>query len=228
MNQELPELPEDIAELLQVEHDLPAEPPEKMDRVWRQLEDSLPAPIPDATDSSPAASSGVNPGKFGSQALGASFVAGVLAGGLAVYGLQEPEVVIRERVKTVVVEKEVPQIVHEPVKVEIVAPKKATKTKKLAAKKPQVAAKLELERRLLERARVALGRGKAEEALQALDKHRRNYAKSRFREERAALTILANSSLGKKDLALKQARSFFLTYPQSLFAPQIRKSLGPQ
>jgi uncharacterized membrane protein len=86
-------------------------------------------------------------------------------------------------------------------------------------------AALAAERTLLEMARTALARGRAADALNALDQHRRRFTAGQLAEEREALSILALVKLGDADHARARAARFRARYPRSFFGPAVEDAL---
>lgn len=83
------------------------------------------------------------------------------------------------------------------------------------------------ERALIERARMALARGQAASALEALDAHRAQYPRGRLGEEREALAIQALSAAGRSAEARKRADAFVRVHPNSVFLPAIELAVPP-
>jgi outer membrane protein assembly factor BamD (BamD/ComL family) len=77
------------------------------------------------------------------------------------------------------------------------------------------------ERALLERARVAIGRGDATGALEALDRHSARHPAGRLAEEREVLAIQALVSAGRKDEAQARAARFHREHPSSAFGSAV-------
>jgi hypothetical protein len=77
------------------------------------------------------------------------------------------------------------------------------------------------ERALLERARVALGRGDASGALEALDRHAARHPSGRLSEEREVLAVQALVSAGRKDEAHARDARFHREHPSSAFGSAI-------
>lgn len=77
------------------------------------------------------------------------------------------------------------------------------------------------ERALIDRARMALARGQAASALEALDAHRSQFPQGRLAEEREALSIQALAALGRGAEARRRADAFTHTHPNSVFLPAI-------
>ena len=84
---------------------------------------------------------------------------------------------------------------------------------------------LRAERELLELARRAIARGHAEDALAALTKHDRRFAKGRLAEERDSLRVPALVMLGRHDEAMQRAQQFRTRYPTSLFGPVVERAV---
>jgi TolA-binding protein len=85
---------------------------------------------------------------------------------------------------------------------------------------------LAAERSLLEMARAALGRGKAESALAALRRHARQFPSGELMEEREGLLVQALVGAQKYDQAREKADQFKKRYPRSLFAPVVDQAVG--
>ena len=91
---------------------------------------------------------------------------------------------------------------------------------------PRRAADAAAEGQLLESAREALGRGDASRAREQLAEHERRFAGGQLAEERRALTVVALSQLGERDLAQAAARDFQERHPHSLFLEVVRAALA--
>ncbi|MCC7107775.1 MAG: hypothetical protein IT382_00680, partial [Deltaproteobacteria bacterium] len=91
---------------------------------------------------------------------------------------------------------------------------------------PRRAAFAAAEGQLLESAREALGRGDASRAREQLAEHERRFAGGQLAEERRALTVVALSQLGERDLAQAAARDFQERHPHSLFLEVVRAALA--
>jgi hypothetical protein len=85
---------------------------------------------------------------------------------------------------------------------------------------------LEAERSLIEMARAALGRGKAESALAALRRHARQFPSGELTEEREGLLVQALVAAQKYDQAREKAEQFKKRYPRSLFTPVVDQAVG--
>jgi len=81
------------------------------------------------------------------------------------------------------------------------------------------------ERALIERARSALARGKPDDALEAIARHRRDFAAGQLVEERCALEILALAVGHNLDEARRRAAEFRRTYPGSMLRRTIDQAL---
>lgn len=75
---------------------------------------------------------------------------------------------------------------------------------------------------LLERARIAIGRGDHDGALAALAEHERSFARGELGEERRALRVLALCSGGNTAQGRAEARSFLVDHPSAALAARIR------
>ena len=76
---------------------------------------------------------------------------------------------------------------------------------------------LAAERRLLARAQAALGRGRPEAALEALEEHVSRYPKGALAEEREALEVQALRQAGEEEQAQRAAETFLKRWPRSIF-----------
>jgi hypothetical protein len=165
--------------------------------------------------------------------LAAVFVAGAVAGGAVVWGVA-PRTVI-ERVPSAPVTVTVPATVTsegaapivEPsatpsasvsvARIAPIAPAKSTPGASVEKRDEDLAS----ERALLERARVALGRGDATGALEALDRHAARHPSGRLAEEREVLAVQALVSAGRKDEANARAARFHREHPSSAFGSAV-------
>jgi hypothetical protein len=85
---------------------------------------------------------------------------------------------------------------------------------------------LAAERALIEMARTALARGRAEDALAALDLARRKGGQ--LAEEREALAVIALANLGRRLAACRRARLFFRRHPRSLLSRVVKEAVQPR
>lgn len=84
---------------------------------------------------------------------------------------------------------------------------------------------LAAERHLIEMARTALARGRAEGAFATLRRHARQFPQGQLSEERDSLLIQALVANGDVAQARERAEVFHRRYPSSLFAPAIDQAL---
>ena len=84
---------------------------------------------------------------------------------------------------------------------------------------------LSAERTVLERARVALARGRSADALAALREHRRRFRRGSLSEEREALSVVALINLGQWDRARARARNFRRRHPRSMLLPVVEGAM---
>ena len=84
-------------------------------------------------------------------------------------------------------------------------------------------ADLAAERAILEQARLALVRGRHDDAAAALGSHKRQYATGRLVEEREALSILLLLGQGQTRNAGQGLERFRRAYPSSMFLPSIEQ-----
>jgi hypothetical protein len=81
------------------------------------------------------------------------------------------------------------------------------------------------EQALLDVARSALARGRADEALTPLDQHARRYPKGVLVEEREALAVNTLVTLGRYDEARERSARFLRRYPKSLLRPSVEAAV---
>jgi hypothetical protein len=84
---------------------------------------------------------------------------------------------------------------------------------------------LGLERALIDRARTASARGDTAAALEALDRHARDFPAGRLTEEREALAIQALVQLGRIEEARARAVRFRARFPSSVFLAPVNAAL---
>lgn len=89
---------------------------------------------------------------------------------------------------------------------------------------PAVESTLERELVLLRRAKAAVDRGDADEALALLDRHEKTYPNGILAEERGATRVLALCSAGRTREAKTSASDFLAKYPHSPSAVRVRGS----
>jgi len=82
------------------------------------------------------------------------------------------------------------------------------------------------EQALVDRARAALARGRAPDALAAVDEHQRRFPRGRLAEEREILAIQALVAAGRSADARLRAARFRTTFPKSLYLPSLGKIVG--
>jgi len=244
MSEELPPLPDDVLDLLSAERGAPQVGLGVASRIFDRLELSIGAaiPLPDPSAAPPAApppppsapppppvAPPVPSGALGALAksLGvkgaivAAFAGGAAVGGTTVSLLQAPA---PERV-VIVREPAPPPAVVETASAaaQPAAPRPTAPVKPKREGPPPVD---ERERMLLERARVALGRGETAEAIAALESHDRGYRETGLAEEREALWIIALHRSGRDKDARAHYELLRRRFPKSLFLPQARAELG--
>jgi hypothetical protein len=84
---------------------------------------------------------------------------------------------------------------------------------------------LAAERKLVEMARTALGRGQTDGALAALRRHARVFPTGQLAEERESLLVQALVVKGDFPQARAQATRFARRYPHSLFSPVVEQAV---
>lgn len=112
---------------------------------------------------------------------------------------------------------------------EIATPKKGTKQRtKKGTLVPVVTSDeaLAQERSIIETARAALSRGRAEEALAETERHAAMFPTGRLAEERESLAIQALMTVGRTSEARQRAATFQQQHPRSLLLPLIRKLMA--
>ncbi len=205
----------------------PRVPPELEARLLARLDASVAVAVADAGGApAHAAGSGVaTQVGFGV----AVFAAGVIVGAVLHAQLAQPTVVISPPTSpptvVAVVEKQQVEREAEP------PPTRPTPAPNVASpKKPKEVAvavsTLEEERRLLEPARTALGRGMASQALELVEKHAAQFPRGELAEEREALWVQALSVSGDAASARDRAARFKAQWPESLFLPVVERSAG--
>ncbi len=94
-------------------------------------------------------------------------------------------------------------------------------------KAPPAASSLAKEGEYIETARVALARGRATDALQAIEEHAARFPHGRLVEEREALAVQALVLAGQAGAAQARAARFHQAYPDSVFGPAVDRALAP-
>lgn len=95
-----------------------------------------------------------------------------------------------------------------------------------AAEPTEPEASLREQQVLLDRARLALGKGDVNRCITALESHRSRFPKSLLSEERDALTIKALVTAGNLTEARDRASTFVANYPRSIIIPSIESTVG--
>jgi hypothetical protein len=85
---------------------------------------------------------------------------------------------------------------------------------------------LAAERALLDVARAALARGEAAGALDAAERHRREYGDGALVEEREAIAIKALVALGRRDEAAQRLANLERTHPNSMVLRAAKKAVS--
>jgi len=81
------------------------------------------------------------------------------------------------------------------------------------------------ERALLDAARIALASNEADRALEAVERHARDYPYGRLAEEREAIAVRALVKGGRYDEARTRGARFQLLYPRSVAAPAVSAAI---
>lgn len=209
---ELPPWTPGLEGVLQAEREAPDVDPAVAEQVWSQLQSSIAGlPGPEAGDSSPGGAA---------EAAGAQGVAWLpvtlalavgAVGGAALHAQLRAPVIER-----VVVTVPGPvRVVTTTVTIERIV------TASVAAPRPAPREAGSRERALLERARSALARRDAAEALEALALAKKVAPQGRLAEERDALEIRALYAAGRAAEARAAIEPFRRRYPESIFRPVV-------
>ncbi|MBK8217573.1 MAG: hypothetical protein IPK71_27920 [Myxococcales bacterium] len=91
---------------------------------------------------------------------------------------------------------------------------------------PTAVGDLSKEQILLDTARAALARGRAEDALAAVASHAAQFPHGRLVEDREAVAVQALAAAGRTDEARARAQRFRARYPRSIYLPAIDRSLS--
>lgn len=89
-----------------------------------------------------------------------------------------------------------------------------------------VAGDLAKEQVLLDTARAALARGRADDALVAVASHATQFPQGRLVEDREAVAVQALAAAGRLDEARARAKGFRARYPRSIYLKAIERSLS--
>jgi hypothetical protein len=95
-----------------------------------------------------------------------------------------------------------------------------------ASAAPAASDDLPKEQALLDTARAALARGRADDALAAVASHASTFPRGRLVEDREALAVQAHAAAGHADDARKRAERFRTRYPKSIYLPAIDRALA--
>lgn len=124
-----------------------------------------------------------------------------------------------------VVEASAPTIEAPTPMIEVPAPIRSTVVTRKALSPEDLSSR---ERALIEHARSAVARGRAADALEAIELHRRTFGKGTLAEERDLLLIHALTLAGQVEEAARARESFREEYPESLFSvDQDERSRAP-
>ena len=83
------------------------------------------------------------------------------------------------------------------------------------------------ERELLDVARAALARGRAGDAIDAVEQHARRWPRGYLTEEREVVRIQALVAAGRREEAARSATQFRKSYPKSMLLPAVDAALSP-
>lgn len=236
MSDDLEPLPNDVLEALGQERRRPGLTDEAQARLTTRIAAALPTAPTAAPDPTPgpgnAGIAGSAMGKLGPALFVLGAVTGGVVGGTAVWlRTRNVEPTVIERVVRVEVPVPVPAPVAEVTEAPEPPPgiaarppvKPAAKpaVEKPSAHQPSRDEQLAAERALVEAARVALTRGRVDEALSSLERHEREFADGRLAEERESLAVQALLARGDTPGARRRADQFRQRFPTSLLRPLI-------
>jgi outer membrane protein assembly factor BamD (BamD/ComL family) len=91
------------------------------------------------------------------------------------------------------------------------------------SREPEDLAKEQL---LLDTARAALARGRANDALAAVASHAAQFPRGRLAEDREAIAVQALAAAGRTEEARLRAKGFRVRYPRSIYLKAIERSLA--
>ena len=95
-----------------------------------------------------------------------------------------------------------------------------------AAETSEVPDSRRAERVLITRAQTALARGRASDAVRAVDAYVEQFPEGAYREEGHALRVQALANAGRTDQARRSAATFLRRYPQSIFRAAVEPFLA--
>lgn len=240
MNEELPELPDDVLALLKAEQPLVQVDAARRARAFAKLEASIVGVGAAATVAHGFVT--IAKKKLALAVVGA-FAAGTLTGGVVVIAARSetpapsaPRVAMPSERSTSTPPAEIPNV---PLSATVAIDRSPVPSVAIealpSAKVPPVvatpessagsAAGLAAERALLDIARAAFARGEPNEALVAAQRHAKDYPQGVLTEERDALAIRALAAMGRRDEASARAQKFRTKYPKSLLLPAIDSAL---
>ncbi|MDP3274301.1 MAG: hypothetical protein Q8Q09_03845 [Deltaproteobacteria bacterium] len=85
---------------------------------------------------------------------------------------------------------------------------------------------LTAETHLMDMARSALARGRAEAAMDAIDQHARAFAQGQLAEDRESLAVQALVTLGRREQATRRAEAFRRRWPSGLYRPRVEAAIA--
>jgi len=161
--------------------------------------------------------------------VGALAVGGAVGAALAT-ALREPRIVYVDRVATVTAAappSELPPP-SSPAPTALAPPTTNPSESKSASPTASAPdATLTRERMILDVARTALGRNDAANALEAVDRHQREFPRGQMAEEREAIAIQALVKLGRTQEAAVRGTRFRRRFPSSVLMPVVDAALPP-
>lgn len=151
------------------------------------------------------------------------FAAGGVIGGLTVAIVMPPRVTYVDRIASVSVAPSAPAPAPSGATIAFATERPASSSTPSAvtSNQPPQDGTLAAERAILDVARTALGRGDGARALEAVDRHGREFPRGQMAEEREAIGVQALVKLGRKEEATARGARFRKRFPNSVLTPVI-------
>jgi hypothetical protein len=238
-SEDVPSLPDDVAELVAGARRLDGPAGDVRDRMRARLVPTL--PVPPSPGSSNAGDGGVSPSSWARApwwAVAAALVVGAGAGRLTspssapARGVSSAEAHV-EREAPPVAAVLAPGDRSSPSEVPPAATPSSAPSASPTSTAPFVAegsgrapGNLAAERRLLDVARTALGRDNGVDALVACDEHARRFPRGTLAEEREALAVQALAECKRPSEARMRGERFRQSYPKSILLPVVLDAIG--
>lgn len=220
---------QELLELEKVQSSATGPSPEALERMLQRLEVGLALPAQAVVSvTAPGAAIAPVAGKLG---FGLSMLAsGILLGSIATALVMRP-VVPREAPPVVISQKEIVPIPEPRVEVAPSPPSPPPVVLRPMVRSVPVPvtpqSSLPSEQGFLDIARAAIVSGRSQAALDALDRHSRNFPNGELAEEREALAIQALAQLGDATATRTRAEAFRKSYPNSILLPAVDFAAPP-